>query len=63
VLVQMPQAFRADLLRAAHATGEDGVEDSTMVAALGARVAVVPGDPLNLHVTTPEELRLARRLL
>jgi len=37
VLVQMPHAFRAGLLRAAHASGEDGVEDSAMVAALGAR--------------------------
>lgn len=63
VLVQMPHAFRADLLRAAHASGEDGVEDSTMVAALGARVVVVPGDPMNLHVTTPHELELARRLV
>jgi 2-C-methyl-D-erythritol 4-phosphate cytidylyltransferase len=63
VLVQMPHAFRADLLRTAHASGEDGVEDSAMVAALGARIAVVPGDPRNLHVTTPEELSLARRLL
>ncbi|MDQ1286726.1 MAG: 2-C-methyl-D-erythritol 4-phosphate cytidylyltransferase [Actinomycetota bacterium] len=63
VLVQMPHAFRADLLRAAHATGEDGAEDSAMVAALGARVVVVPGEPTNLHVTTPEELVLARRLV
>jgi 2-C-methyl-D-erythritol 4-phosphate cytidylyltransferase len=63
VLVQMPHAFRASLLRAAHAAGEDGVEDSTMVAALGARVVVVPGDPLNLHVTTPQELGIARRLV
>jgi 2-C-methyl-D-erythritol 4-phosphate cytidylyltransferase len=63
VLVQMPHAFRADLLRAAHAGGVDGVEDSAMVAALGARIAVVPGDPINLHVTTPDELALARRLL
>jgi 2-C-methyl-D-erythritol 4-phosphate cytidylyltransferase len=63
VLVQMPHAFRADLLRAAHAAGDDGTEDSAMVAALGARVVVVPGDPMNLHVTTPRELDLARRLV
>jgi 2-C-methyl-D-erythritol 4-phosphate cytidylyltransferase len=63
VMVQMPQAFRADLLRAAHAGGADGAEDSSMVAALGARVAVVPGEPTNVHVTTPEELALARRLV
>lgn len=63
VLVQMPHAFRADLLRAAHGTGVDGVEDSAMVAARGARVVVVPGDPVNLHVTTPQELEMARRLV
>jgi 2-C-methyl-D-erythritol 4-phosphate cytidylyltransferase len=38
-----------------------------MVAALTidgrpARVVVVPGEIANLHVTTPEELELARRL-
>jgi 2-C-methyl-D-erythritol 4-phosphate cytidylyltransferase len=62
VLVQTPQAFRAGLLRAAHAGGAAAVEDSSLVAAMGAKVLVVPGDPLNLHVTTPEELALARRL-
>ncbi|HEY6797338.1 MAG TPA: 2-C-methyl-D-erythritol 4-phosphate cytidylyltransferase [Kineosporiaceae bacterium] len=63
VLVQMPHAFRADLLRAAHASGEDGVEDTAMVATLGARVVVVPGDPSNVHVTTVAELELARHLI
>jgi 2-C-methyl-D-erythritol 4-phosphate cytidylyltransferase len=62
VLVQTPQAFRAELLRQAHATGADAVEDASLVAALGAKVRVVPGDPANLHVTTPEELELVRRL-
>jgi len=62
VLVQTPHAFRADLLRRAHATGADAVEDSSLVASLGAKVLVVPGDPGNLHVTTTEELELARRI-
>jgi 2-C-methyl-D-erythritol 4-phosphate cytidylyltransferase len=63
VLVQTPHAFRAEILRRAHASGADAVEDSSLVAAFGAKVAVVPGDPRNLHVTTPEELALARRLV
>lgn len=63
VLVQMPQAFRAGALRAAHADGAEGVEDSTMVSAAGGVVVVVPGEPGNLHVTTAEELALAARLL
>jgi 2-C-methyl-D-erythritol 4-phosphate cytidylyltransferase len=62
VLVQTPHAFRAELLRRAHETGIDAVEDSSLVAALGAEVRVVAGDPRNVHVTTPEELDLARRL-
>ncbi|OHV37818.1 MULTISPECIES: 2-C-methyl-D-erythritol 4-phosphate cytidylyltransferase [Pseudofrankia] len=62
-LVQTPHAFRADLLRAAHAGATEAVEDSAMVAALGAAVVVVPGEPMNIHVTTPEELTMARRLL
>lgn len=68
VLVQMPHAFTARALRLAHAGADDGVEDSAMVAALtidgrAARVVVVPGEATNVHVTTPEELELARRLL
>jgi 2-C-methyl-D-erythritol 4-phosphate cytidylyltransferase len=62
-LVQTPHAFRADLLRAAHAGALAAVEDSAMVADLGAAVVVVPGDPMNIHVTTPAELTMARRLL
>lgn len=77
VSVQVPQAFRADLLRAAHAEAVRPdcrfdaltlVEDSAMVAALQvdgapARVVAVPGEARNVHVTTPEELDLARALL
>lgn len=62
VLVQTPQAFDARAFRAAHATGPAAVEDSALVASAGGRIVVVPGDPANLHVTTPGELDLARRL-
>ncbi len=68
VLVQTPQAFRAELLRAVHAQGAEAVEDSASVAAMTvggrpARVVIVPGDPFNVHVTTTEELDLARALV
>jgi 2-C-methyl-D-erythritol 4-phosphate cytidylyltransferase len=62
-LVQTPHAFRADLLRAAHADATETVEDSALVADRGATVVVVPGEPMNIHVTTPEELDMARWLL
>lgn len=62
VLAQMPHAFRASVLRAAHAGEPDAVEDTALVERLGEPVAVVPGDPANIHVTTPEDLVVADRL-
>lgn len=62
VVAQSPQAFRADVLRAAHAGAPRPVENSGMLAALGHRVVTVPGDPANLHVATAEDLGVVRRL-
>ena len=63
VSAQMPMAFRASVLRSAHTRVGDAVEDSAMVTAAGGRVVVVPGEPTNLHVTTPAELAMAEALL
>jgi len=63
VAVQTPQAFRAEALRAAFAAGEQALDAATdcasLVEAAGFRVVTVPGDPGNLKVTDPEDLRLA----
>ena len=61
-VAQSPQAFRADVLRTAHAGAPRPVENSGMLAALGHRVVTVPGDPANLHVASPEDLAVVRRL-
>jgi 2-C-methyl-D-erythritol 4-phosphate cytidylyltransferase len=63
VAVQTPQAFRADLLRRAHAGGTEATDDAALVEALGATVRVVPGDPRNLKITTPADLGRAEHLL
>jgi 2-C-methyl-D-erythritol 4-phosphate cytidylyltransferase len=63
VTVQTPQAFRADVLRRAHATGDDATDDAGLVEAQGATVRVVPGDPRNVKVTTPADLDTARALV
>jgi len=55
VAVQTPQAFVADVLRAAVA-GE-GSDCASLVEAAGGRVKVVPGDERLLKVTTREDLR------
>ena len=59
VLGQSPTAFRAEVLRRAHADDPEAVEDVGLVVSRGGRVATVPGDPLNLHVTTAEESVMA----
>jgi 2-C-methyl-D-erythritol 4-phosphate cytidylyltransferase len=63
VLVQTPHAFRAEVLRAVHAADGDAIEDSAMVEQAGGTIAVVPGDPANLHVTTKADLEIVARLI
>jgi 2-C-methyl-D-erythritol 4-phosphate cytidylyltransferase len=60
VLTQSPQAFRVPVLRAVHADGPRPVENSGLLVERGYRVDIVPGEVRNLHVTTPEELRLVQ---
>jgi len=63
VAVQTPQAFRSDLLRRAHASGDDATDDAALVEMLGAPVHVVPGDKGNLKITTPIDVETAERYL
>ena len=62
VQVQMPHAFRTSLLRAAHTSATSATDDATLFQELGHRVVTVDGDPRNIHVTTPAELELIRRI-
>ncbi len=65
--VQTPQGFRYELLVRAHEQarldGFYGTDDATLVERLGHPVAVVPGSPENLKITTPEDLAMAEALL
>ena len=63
VLVQTPQAFRSDALRAAHRDGGIETDDAALVEAGGGTVAVVPGETRNLKVTVVGDLELAQALL
>ena len=63
-LVQTPQAFSRDLLWQGHEQarrdGFTGTDDAVLVERVGGRVAMVPGLPQNIKITTPEDLRVAR---
>jgi len=61
---QTPQGFKVEVLRAAHAAGdEDAVDDAVLVERLGGSVAAVEGEAANLKVTYPGDLALAEALL
>jgi 2-C-methyl-D-erythritol 4-phosphate cytidylyltransferase/2-C-methyl-D-erythritol 2,4-cyclodiphosphate synthase len=62
-LAQTPQAFRASVLREAHAkadaAGVDLTDDAAVLEWAGYRVSVVPGEPGNFKITTPADLERA----
>jgi len=61
---QTPQAFRFDVLLAAHRAGIAGAtDDASLLEAAGASVAIVPGSEDNIKLTYPEDLvRLERAM-
>ncbi|MDA8263045.1 MAG: IspD/TarI family cytidylyltransferase [Actinomycetota bacterium] len=59
---QTPQGFRADVLRAVHASGLDTTDDGGAAEAMGVRVACVDGERTNLKITTQADLVVARAL-
>jgi 2-C-methyl-D-erythritol 4-phosphate cytidylyltransferase len=60
VAVQTPQAFRADVLRRAHAEGGNATDDAALVEAIGGRVLVVDGEQQNRKLTTRGDLDALR---
>ena len=61
---QTPQAFRREWIVAAHAAASrQATDDAALVEALGHRVHLTPGDPLNFKITTPQDLELAEAWL
>ncbi len=63
ISVQTPQGFRADMLRAAHASDSDATDDAALVERRGGRIVVVEGDDDNRKITRPADLEWARRFL
>ena len=62
---QTPQAFRWPLLRTAYAArGPDAAptDDAQVVEQAGGRVVLVPGDPLLMKATYPEDIEMMEQL-
>lgn len=64
-VVQTPQVFRADVLRAAYRLPYDPrfTDDASVVEASGVAVLLVPGNRENIKLTTPMDLLLAEQLM
>lgn len=62
---QTPQAFRRSLLIQAYARrGDlDATDDAELVERLGKPVTLVPGSPVNIKITTREDLSLAAQAM
>jgi 2-C-methyl-D-erythritol 4-phosphate cytidylyltransferase len=64
---QTPQAFRTEVLRAAHERalreGFEGTDDAQLLERCGAEVAVVPGSRRNLKLTFAEDFSFAEALM
>ncbi|MFW6113054.1 MAG: 2-C-methyl-D-erythritol 4-phosphate cytidylyltransferase [Thermodesulfobacteriota bacterium] len=65
--VQTPQAFQTGLLWRAYQEamnrGLYATDEASLVEALGKTVVVVPGSPLNLKITTQDDLKMAEAFL
>lgn len=62
---QTPQVFSRTLLEQAFAAagGKPATDEAGLVEAIGHAVTVVPGSPINLKITTRDDLRLAEQAL
>jgi 2-C-methyl-D-erythritol 4-phosphate cytidylyltransferase len=66
-LAQTPQTFSIALIRSAHQLaierGFIATDDASIAEFAGKTVTVVPGDRMNIKITTPEDLPVARTIL
>jgi 2-C-methyl-D-erythritol 4-phosphate cytidylyltransferase len=64
-IVQTPQVFRKALIKEAYdfVSSENFTDDATVVEKLGVGIHLVEGNPENLKITTPADLRCAEAIL
>ncbi len=64
-IVQTPQIFSAPILRAAYDTEfrTEFTDDASVVEYSGEKVSLCEGDPLNIKITTPNDIVLAEAIM
>ena len=65
--IQTPQGFKTDLIKKAHKYALENslsvTDDCSVCEAMGIDVKIVTGSPLNIKITTPDDLILAEGIL
>lgn len=66
--VQTPQCFRTERILAAHAWARekgfvDATDDSALIEAIGGKIRIVEGDPLNMKITLRQDMEIAEAIL
>jgi 2-C-methyl-D-erythritol 4-phosphate cytidylyltransferase len=65
--IQTPQIFPFSVLKKAYekafADGFYGTDDAALVERIGGKIKIIPGSPLNIKVTTLEDLHLVEYIL
>ena len=65
--IQTPQIFPFSVLKKAYEKAfEDGfygTDDAALVERIGGKIKIIPGSPLNIKVTTPEDLHLVEYII
>lgn len=64
-IVQTPQCFRANLIKKAYNRNyqEEFTDDASLLQADGHRIYLTEGNPENIKITTPTDLKIAAALL
>ena len=61
--IQTPQAFKRQILEAAHESGDEATDDAGLVEAVGGSVNIIPGELAAIKITTPQDLDIAAGLM
>ncbi|MCF8367705.1 MAG: 2-C-methyl-D-erythritol 4-phosphate cytidylyltransferase [Bacteroidales bacterium] len=64
-LIQTPQCFQSDLIIKAYKQEyrEEFTDDATVVESLGIKIHLVDGNPENIKITSPSDIKIAQALL
>jgi 2-C-methyl-D-erythritol 4-phosphate cytidylyltransferase len=64
--VQTPQAFSYQVLKTALDRARDdnfyGTDEASLVERMGGTISLIDGDPNNIKITTPDDIRIAEAL-